>query len=861
MAEVLFLVDNIEKAEMVISLAGGQIKAMVVSQAPATSAINPQGQGGGAVFSFQPITSVWSPLLQQISACDEVYYCFDTSMVGEYTSYFIDQLLLATTTNVQRHRLHIAGFTEDILRSSMALPEPLGETRCVRHLQDNLFHKVFFSHLGRLLGTTVGPGGVELSIATLTLLSLLVEKHHSLARVVRKQRWGVEVRFEEDGREIAGRLTEIYGVSSDGTLGTGEEAKGVARSVKDVEFALVERFAEDIVFPGPALYTLVDLIHDAYRFYKILPGDVLAGLETLFVGVDTGQGKVGLITSPYGVSTQNVQPVFTALGQFVVETYGEATDIKEGFSDGVILPLNPALQPDNVGLTDDLQHIYELIWSRSVASQMVDAVACDRRVMFEVDGKRIQFNTLTLDRDGFLAVFKYGYETVFSDVSAGLFTAGESVKLTVALPKQLKAQAMGHYQIASLCEDMREMGFVDEKEIISVFQQLIKNKYVTLGGAGEVLCTDVLLKVTRTVDRAFPGMKGLNLSAYYGQTLEEVMSGRKRVDVALKQFDQNLVMQGVPLVKVKIPASLPKSKRKSRNVIKSGKDIGGAVQAVAEGFADFNEDVAEPQVTESLEENGVESPAPVEDVCEVPEETVAVDELATCDVVCPEQDEPEEAPVPAPDPVPELEPEEVACEDSPEDVFSQPLPVLDLTEDSVEVVEVPLVVEDAAPPVALETKGCPECGRDMVVKDDRFGKFWACTGLPACHHSESYQKTDKPEEAHLACPVCKRGTLSINRTSTGKDMYICADSACEFMAWAKPHAIECPLCASPFLVQKEDRAGNISLRCPMAGCSYIHGGEVDTEGDEKPKKKKVLVRRRKKSGSGKKRRVVRRRKK
>lgn len=70
-------------------------------------------------------------------------------------------------------------------------------------------------------------------------------------------------------------------------------------------------------------------------------------------------------------------------------------------------------------------------------------------------------------------------------------------------------------------------------------------------------------------------MQGMNFLVYYGQTIDEVATGRKRFQMALKQFDQNLGIQGKPLVKPKMPTTLPKRLKKSKSIIK-GEEKGQA---------------------------------------------------------------------------------------------------------------------------------------------------------------------------------------------------------------------------------------------------------------------------------------------
>jgi DNA topoisomerase IA/ssDNA-binding Zn-finger/Zn-ribbon topoisomerase 1 len=871
MAKCLFLVENSIKAEQIKLLSGGMIDVVVLEGIPASYSLKPQNQSEGSVFSFTPVSAVWNPVIECLSGYNDIYYSFDTSMEGEYVSFLVDQLLLTSSIQSHGHRLNVAGFTKDILSACVNFVEPLQKSRCLAHLYHHLFHTVFFSHLSRLLGTTHGPGHIKLSMTTLTLLTILAEKHESLKQMVRRPKWEIDVRFQQDDQDASGRLVEIYGVTTDGFLESGEQAKEIADSLKNMKFSIVDRSEKELVFASPQLYTLPELVCDAYQFYHMHPGDVLAGLQDLFTGMAFGQGKTGLISSPYGVSSASMEPVFGRLTQFVQDVYGKDAQVKNEIGDGVILPLNPALRPEDVQLSPVHQRLYGLIWAKSVASQMADAVGSDKKVLFEAAGKRIQFSSLTLVQKGFLAVFKHGYESVFTEEDALLFQEGDTVVVTAALLRQSQSQGLSHYQIASLCEDMREMGFDDEKMIFSVLQQMLDHHYILLSSTGEIMCTETLLKVTSTIDRAFPGMKGMNLVAYYGQTVEEVMSGRKRVDVALKQFDQNLIMQGKPLVKVKVPAAVSRIKRKSKNVIKGGQGAVSPIESLAEGFENFGTETDDPPVEECCdeaeesivseesvveEEQQVENKIDVESEIELETEAEIEPEIASESDVLLSAETPVEAVVSAEEESVEVDSSvEMEAEPVHEAVFEQSP---DLAEESAESINNNNESDKLS---GVETKECPECGRPMVVKDDRFGKFWACTGMPACHHSETYHKQKEFVQAQ-SCPVCKRGHLSVNRTAAGKDMYICSDAACEFVAWSKPHAIDCPLCGSPFLIQKKDRSGNVNLRCPVAGCSYVHGALAEDAIKAGPKKKMVRVRRKKTGGAGgKKRRVVRRRKK
>ncbi|MEW6218557.1 MAG: type I DNA topoisomerase, partial [Thermodesulfobacteriota bacterium] len=178
------------------------------------------------------------------------------------------------------------------------------------------------------------------------------------------------------------------------------------------------------------------------------------------------------------------------------------------------------------------------------------------------------------------------------------------------------------------------------------------------------------------------------------------------------------------------------------------------------------------------------------------------------------------------------------------------------------------IVEDPAIPA----KDCPECGRSMILKEDRFGRFWSCSGFPACRHSQSFEKA---KEQEVPCPLCGTGQILRKRTPAGRTFFVCSQSSCDLMAWSRPHGEPCQLCGSPYLVEKATVDGRVVLRCPRAGCRYqqplpgedgldlvtgagLAPGSADAAA---PAKVRRLVRRVSGSGGGgKKRRVVVRRK-
>ncbi len=78
-------------------------------------------------------------------------------------------------------------------------------------------------------------------------------------------------------------------------------------------------------------------------------------------------------------------------------------------------------------------------------------------------------------------------------------------------------------------------------------------------------------------------------------------------------------------------------------------------------------------------------------------------------------------------------------------------------------------------------KKCPKCGKPVVIKLGRFGKFYACSGFPECKHTEDFL-----EKIGMKCPECE-GEIIIKRTKRGKKFYGCSRwPKCEFASWKDP---------------------------------------------------------------------------
>jgi DNA topoisomerase-1 len=157
-------------------------------------------------------------------------------------------------------------------------------------------------------------------------------------------------------------------------------------------------------------------------------------------------------------------------------------------------------------------------------------------------------------------------------------------------------------------------------------------------------------------------------------------------------------------------------------------------------------------------------------------------------------------------------------------------------------------------------EACPECGKSLVIKTGRYGRFKACSGYPDCKFKKSMtQKVSEPLEencpdcssqlvkrygkygAFVACsnyPECKfiktekkdtgincpnecGGTIIRKKTRKGKIFYGCSDyPKCKFATWDEPVAKSCPECGRAFLLRKNLINKDPYLYCSDEKCEY-----------------------------------------
>lgn len=117
---------------------------------------------------------------------------------------------------------------------------------------------------------------------------------------------------------------------------------------------------------------------------------------------------------------------------------------------------------------------------------------------------------------------------------------------------------------------------------------------------------------------------------------------------------------------------------------------------------------------------------------------------------------------------------------------------------------------------------CEKCGKPLVYKMGRFGKFLACSGFPDCRNTKPIIK-----DIGVTCPTCNEGKIVERRSKKGRIFYGCDRyPTCDFVSWDKPVSKPCPVCSS-MMIEKRNKNG-VTLQCTKCD----HKEEVNEDQSE-----------------------------
>ncbi len=496
-------------------------------------------------------------IAQAVTKGGKLYLATDPDREGEAISWHVLDILQRKKAlqDVDVKRVTFNAITKKSVLDAVANPrdldQPLIDAYLARRALDYLVGFTLSPVLWRKLPGSRSAGRVQ-SVA----LRLICERESEIEVFKTREYWTVDAYFGTAKKQVLkARLTHLDGRKLEKfDLGTQERAEQAKREIERRAFAVSAIDRRQVRRNPPPPFITSTLQQEAARKLGLGAATAMRIAQRLYEGVDIGGETVGLITY---MRTDGVQLAPEAIGQTrrLIETkYGasyvpaspriytsKAKNAQEAHE--AIRPTDLFRTPQDVAayLDKDQLGLYELVWKRTVASQMesavldqvsVDIASGDKTVQLRATGSVVKFN-------GFLALYDEGQDDKNDDEETGAIlpdvNENEAMERREVVPEQHFTEPPPRYSEASLVKKLEELGIGRPSTYASIIEVLQRRNYVRLDRK-RFIPEDRGRIVTAFLQTYFPRYVEYSFTAHLEEELDDISSGKIDWHEVLREF-------------------------------------------------------------------------------------------------------------------------------------------------------------------------------------------------------------------------------------------------------------------------------------------------------------------------------------
>lgn len=442
-------------------------------------------------------------IAKAVRGADRLYLATDPDREGEAISWHVQQVLseqgaLAPQTEV--HRIVFHEITKSAIQNALANPRPINqelvEAYMARRALDYLVGFTLSPVLWRKLPGSRSAGRVQ-SVA----LRLVVEREAEIEVFKPQEYWSITAQLLTPRKEkFIGRLTHLNGKKlAKFDLGTESQAEAACKAIRQQAFSVSSLEKKQVKRHPAAPFITSTLQQEASRKLGYGASRTMQLAQRLYEGIELGGEVTGLITYMRTDSIQIAQEALVDARKYIEQSYGKpylpssprifknkSKNAQEAHE--AIRPTDITRHPEEVRrYLDDAQfRLYELIWKRTVASQMESALFDQVTVEMASPDKQITLRATgsTLTFDGFLKLYQEGVdeesEKDEEDRLLPILSMGEAIDQGAVTPNQHFTQPPPRYSEASLVKKLEELGIGRPSTYASIIHVLQERDYVRL---------------------------------------------------------------------------------------------------------------------------------------------------------------------------------------------------------------------------------------------------------------------------------------------------------------------------------------------------------------------------------------------
>jgi DNA topoisomerase-1 len=493
-----------------------------------------------------------------VKDAEKLILATDPDREGEAISWHIVEALKArrALSKVPFERVAFNEVTKravtDAINNPRKIDQELVDAYLARRALDYLVGFTLSPVLWRKLPGSRSAGRVQ-SVA----LRLICEREAEIEAFKPREYWTIEVEFTgPDGAAFTARLTHLDGKKLDKfDLGDETAARAAADKVRagaPFNVASVER--KQVKRHPFAPFTTSTMQQEASRKLGFSATHTMRIAQRLYEGIDIDGETVGVITYMRTDGVTLSQDAIEASRKLIVEQYGKeflpetpriykanAKNAQEAHE--AIRPTDLFRRPDRVRryLREDEAALYDLVWKRTVASQMesaeldqvaIDIAAADGKSMLRTTGSVIKF-------PGFLSVYQEDFDDPLEDDDSGRrlpdLKTDDPVQAGEVKPEQHFTQPPPRYSEASLIKRLEELGIGRPSTYTSILQTLGDRNYVRTEKK-RLIPEDRGRLVTAFLTNFFERYVEYGFTADLEEKLDDISGGRAQWKDVLRDF-------------------------------------------------------------------------------------------------------------------------------------------------------------------------------------------------------------------------------------------------------------------------------------------------------------------------------------
>ena len=500
-------------------------------------------------------------IVRALQNAEHLYLATDPDREGEAISWHVLKELEQRNAvkGIDVKRIVFNEVTRGAVRDAILHPRDLDmdliNAQQARRAMDYLVGFTLSPVLWRKLPGSRSAGRVQ-SVA----LRLICERELEIEAFKPQEYWSIEAALRTaDGTPFAARLTSLEGAQLDkfslGNAADAERAVQILRASPDLTVTGIE--AKEIQRHPKPPFTTSTLQQESARKLRLRAQRTMQVAQRLYEGVDIGGETVGLITYMRTDGVQIASEAVQACRSLIAERYGApyvpekprayrspAKNAQEAHE--AIRPTDLSRTPADVAqyLDDEGRHLYELIWQRTVASQMssarleqtaINMSTADGRAGLRATGSVVLF-------DGFFKLYQEGRDDPAEDNGDDSddrrlpkVSNGESIHCDDVTSKQHFTDPPPRYTEATLVKRLEELGIGRPSTYASIISVLQDRDYVSLDRS-RFIPDDRGRLVTAFLSNFFTRYVEYDFTARLEETLDDVSAGNADWKQVLQDF-------------------------------------------------------------------------------------------------------------------------------------------------------------------------------------------------------------------------------------------------------------------------------------------------------------------------------------